>query len=105
MPCRIDDQELPIAYAISLAAFHGVANIGAEIVVYPHRRIGRSADDRIAVRIRITFVYQAVRKPGAPCDVKRKDMFSARTLHHIVADNYSGHCSETNPHASSTTRR
>ncbi len=70
MPCGVDDRELPVAHAVALAALHVVADIGAEIVVHPHRGIGRDADDRITVRIRIAFVRQAIRKPGTPCNIE-----------------------------------
>lgn len=63
MPGGVDDRELPVANAVTLATLHVVADIGAEIVMHPHRRIGRDADDRIAVGIGIAFVGQTVRQP------------------------------------------
>ena len=74
VPCPVDDRELPVTDAVAFPALHVVAYVRTEVIAHAHRRIGRNADDRIAVSIGIALVRQAVRKAGPPGHIESERM-------------------------------
>ena len=86
VPCPVDDRELPVTDAVAFPALHVVAYVRTEVIAHAHRRIGRNADDRIAVSIGIALVRQAVRKAGPPGHIESERMSPSGPFQDIVAE-------------------
>lgn len=87
VPGGVQDRELPVAHAVPFASFHIVADVRAEIVTHPHRRIRRDSEDRVSVGIGIGRVRQPVRQPRSPRNVQRKGVPASPVglFHDIIA--------------------
>ena len=86
VPCPVDDRELPVTDAVAFPALHVVAYVRTEVIAHAHRRIGRNADDRIAVSIGIALVRQAGRKAGPPGHIESERMSPSGPFQDIVAE-------------------